>query len=110
MKHSAKWVGAGVGVVLLGAAIAPWTFSGAAMRQEVARQVRDTTGLLAETNGRTTLAILPRPRIKIADVVIRDRDGKLRVEAGMLRGDLRILPMLAGRMELSSLTLVSPDL
>ena len=105
-----KWLAAGLGVVVLGAALAPWTFSGAAMRQEIARQVRETIGLTMESQGRTTLAILPRPRIKVADVVVHDRDGSLRMEAGILRGDLRILPMLAGRLELSAVTLVAPQL
>ena len=92
------------------AALAPWTFSGPAMRQELARQVRETTGLIAEARGRTTLALLPRPRIKIEDVVIHDREGKLLIQAGVLRGDLRLLPAFAGRMEVSSLTLTGPQI
>jgi AsmA protein len=105
-----KWLAAGLGVLVLAAAMAPWTFSGAAVRQEIARQVRDTLGLTLVSDGRTTLALLPRPRIKVADVVIQDRDGSLRMQAGILRGDLRILPMFAGRLELNSVTLVSPQL
>ena len=105
-----KWMAAGFGILVLGAAMAPWTFSGSAVRQEIARQVRETVGLTMEGEGRTTLAILPRPRIKVADVVIRDRDGTLHMQAGILRGDLRILPIFAGRLELSSVTLVEPQL
>ena len=110
MAGGRKWAAAGIGVVVLGAALAPWTFSGTAVRQEIARQVSETVGLIMEGQGRTTLALLPRPRIKVSDVVIRDRDGTLRMQAGLLRGDLRILPIFAGRLELSSVTLVEPQL
>lgn len=109
MRIPWKWVAACVALLFFAAAMAPWTFSGSAIRQEVARQIRKATGLITETSGRTTLALLPRPRIKISDVVIRDADGKLRISAGVLRGDLRILPILAGRLELVSAVLVDPD-
>ena len=98
-----KWLGAGLGALVIAAALAPWTFSGTAVRKEIARQMRETVGLTMVSDGRTTLALLPRPRIKVADVTVRDRNGSLRMQAG-------ILPMLAGRLELSSVTLVSPQL
>ena len=110
MKKKWKWLAAAAGVLVLLAALAPWTFSGPAMRQQLARQIRETTGLIAEAHGRTTLALLPRPRIKIENVSIRDREGKLAIRAGTLRGDLRILPAFAGRMEVSSLLLAAPNI
>jgi AsmA protein len=110
MNKKLKWlIGAAAGLAVV-AAMAPWTFSGAAMRNELAQQVRETTGLIAQASGRTTLALLPRPRIKIEDVTIRDRDGKLIIKSAALRGDLRILPAFAGRMEVSSLSLAAPDI
>ena len=78
------------------------------MRAEIARQARDATGLIATAEGRAVLALLPRPRVKFENVGIRDRDGYLRIEAESLRGDLRLWPILAGRMELASVTLVAP--
>ena len=103
-----KWIAGAGGLCLLGAAMVPWTFSGQAMRLEIARQARDATGLVANAEGRAVLALLPRPRVKFESVSIRDRDGYLRIEAESLRGDLRVWPMLAGRMELASVTLVAP--
>ena len=110
MTKKLKWLAACAGILVLLAALAPWTFSGPAMRQQLARQIRKTTGLVAEAHGRTTFALLPRPRIKIEDVSIRDRDGKLAISAGTLRGDLRILPAFAGRMEVASLSLAAPSI
>jgi hypothetical protein len=55
-------------------------------------------------------ALLPRPRIKIEEVTIHDRDGKLLIKSGTVRGNLRLLPAFAGRMEVSSLSLTAPDI
>ena len=110
MKIKVKWLAVSVGALGVLAALAPWTFSGAAMRNELILQVRETTGLFAQANGRATLAILPRPRIKIEDVTIQDSEGKLLIKSGTVRGNLRILPAFAGRMEVSSLSLATPTI
>ncbi len=110
MNTKLKWLTFGALALAVPAAMAQWTYSGTAMRNELALQVRETTGLVAEAGGRTTLALLPRPRIKIEEVSIRDRDGKLLIKSGTLRGNLRILPAFAGRMELASLSLTAPDI
>ena len=108
MNRKLKWLAASLVALGILAALAPWTFSGAAMRNELAVQIRETTGLIAQANGRTTLALLPRPRIKIEEVTIRDREGKLLIRSGVVRGNLRILAAFAGRMEVSSLSLTDP--
>ncbi len=110
MNRKLKWLIGGAAAAALVAGLAPWTFSGSAMRSEMAQQVRETTGLVAEASGRSTLALLPRPRIKLEDVTIRDREGKLLIKSTALRGNLRILAAFAGRMELSSLSLTDAEI
>ncbi len=110
MNKKLRWLIGGVAVAAVLVGMAPWTFSGSAMRSELAAQVRETTGLIAEANGRATLALLPRPRIKIEDVTIHDREGKLLIKSAALRGNLRVLPAFAGRMELSSLSLADAEI
>ena len=110
MNKKLKWLAASLLVMGLLGGAAPWTFSGAAMRNELALQIRETTGLLAEAKGRTTLALLPRPRIKIEEVTIQDQEGKLLIKSGTVRGNLRILPAFAGRMEVSSLSLTAANI
>ena len=110
MNRKLKWLIGGAAAAALVAGLAPWTFSGSAMRSEMAQQVRETTGLIAEASGRSTLALLPRPRIKLEDVTIRDREGKLLIKSTALRGNLRILAAFAGRMELSSLSLTDAEI
>ena len=110
MNQKLKWLAASLVVLGILGGLAPWTVSGAAMRNELALQIRETTGLVAEARGRTTLALLPRPRIKIEEVTIQDREGKLLIRSGTVRGNLRILPAIAGRMEVSSLSLSNPNI
>ncbi len=110
MNKKLIWLVGGTATLAVVAGMAPWTYSGSALRSELAQQVRETTGLSASASGRTTLALLPRPRIKVEDVTIRDREGKLVIKSATLRGNLRILPAFAGRMELSSLSLSDAEI
>lgn len=109
MHHRLKWLAIGAGLILLLIANAPWTVSGTALRAQVAEQVFQQTGLVAHLEGRTTLALLPRPRIKIEGVTIGDAGGKVMIKAGTLRGDLRLLPAIGGRMEVASVSFASPE-
>lgn len=110
MKFSWKWLAVPVLLAALGAAAAPWTLSGEALRRELAAQVMQTTGLRAYAGGRATFAVLPRPRIKLENVTISDENGSLIIDTDILKGDLRLLPLIAGRMELASLLLISPTI
>ena len=109
MNRKLKWLAVAAGLILLLIAIAPWTVSGTALRAQLAEQVFQQTGLVAHLEGRTTLALLPRPRIKIEGVTIGDAGGKVMIKAGTLRGDLRLWPVIGARMEVSSISFSSPQ-
>lgn len=110
MTSKLKWLVLPLALAALGAAAAPWTLSGEALRRELADQVMQTAGLRASAEGKATFAILPRPRIKLENVIISDENGALVINSDVLKGNLRILPLLAGRMELASVQLISPDI
>ena len=110
MSSKLKWLALPFAVAVLGAAAAPGTLSGDALRRELAEQVMHTTGLRASAEGKATFAVLPRPRIKLENVIISDENGALVINSDVLKGNLRILPLLAGRMELASVQLISPDI
>ena len=110
MNKKIKWILApGIAAVLV-AAMVPWTLSSDALRRELAAQVRSATGFATHAKGRATFALLPRPRIKFENVTFSAPDAAVSLQAGMIKGDLRILPLLTGRLELSSITLFSPDI
>jgi AsmA protein len=92
-------------LALLATAVAPWTLSGGGVRATIAKHLRDGYGVDLEVRGRSTLALLPVPRVKFEDVTLSSVDKTLVAEGGTVRGELRLLPLLVGRVELSDLSL-----
>lgn len=104
-----KWLLAALVAGPLGyAAVAPWTFSEPAFREEIARQVWRSTGLKLDTGARFAFALLPRPQIKIEDPNISDATGGFALRAAYLKGSLRLLPLLGGRLEMARVSLTRP--
>ncbi len=110
MKSRLTWLALPLALAAFAAGAAPWTVSGEALRRELAEQVLNSTGLRATAEGRATFAVLPRPRIKLENVIISDDHGSLVIHSDILRGNLRLLPLIAGKMELASVNLVSPEI
>lgn len=92
-------------LVVLGAAVAPWTLSSDTVRAAVSGRLKELYGLELSVGGRSTIALLPVPRFKFENVTLTAPDGKPVVRGGWLRGELRVLPMLAARLDLSELSL-----
>jgi AsmA protein len=92
----------------LAAAAAPWTFSTMALLEEVANQLRDSSGLYIAAKGRSAFSLLPRPRIVIEGAVFADPNAALVIEADSLHGNVSIWPLLAGRLEVAELILERP--
>lgn len=105
-----KIAGAALLALGAGAAIAPWTVSRGALREEIAAQLRSSSGLYVYTTGASTFSLLPRPIVRLADIAFVDPRGALTIQAQELRGVVRLLPLLAGRLELSEATLERPSL
>ena len=92
----------------LAAAVAPWLFSPTALVDAVAVQLQSSSGLYVATRGRTTFSLLPRPSIAIEGVAFADRNSALFIEAEQLRGDVDLLPLVAGRLRVAAVRLVRP--
>jgi AsmA protein len=93
-----------IGLALLGTALAPWAVSDA-LTKAIAHQLREAYGLELEVAGRSTVALLPVPRLKFDNVTISNREGVPVARGGQLRGEFRIVPLLSGRMELAEASL-----
>lgn len=99
-----------VALLLIAGATAPYVFKGTTLEGEVAAQLRATTGLKLVSNGDARFGLLPTPHITLTDVVLKRPDGALAIAAGTLEGEVRLLPMIVGRLELASATLTQPKL
>lgn len=92
-------------LVLAGAAVAPWTVNPDRLLAGVSRQIGSAYGLQVRVSGRTSIAFLPVPRIKFARVSLSAANGTELVRDAQLKGELLVLPLLAGRVVLSEITL-----
>jgi AsmA protein len=97
-------------LVAITAVAAPWAFSNAALRNEIAAQIRRVTGLAAISQGRAVFVVLPQPHISIEGVSFADPSGALRIDARYFKGYVRLAPLFAGRIEIASATLGQPDM
>lgn len=86
-------------------AAAPWTVSSDALRASVARQLEREIGLDLTTAGRTTIAFLPVPRIKLEGVTVATPEGDEVARAGALRARIAWAPLLYGRIRLLDFSL-----
>lgn len=102
------WI-AGLAILAIGgASIAPWTISRGALREEIAGQLRSSAGLYVFPRGAAHVSLLPRPRVRLDDVALVDPNGALVVETASLTGDVRLLSLLGGRLEVTEVDLARP--
>jgi uncharacterized protein involved in outer membrane biogenesis len=99
-----------IGALVMGVALVPWTVSSRHLRDEIVQQITRTTGVAAVTGGEASFALLPTPRIKLESVRFGAPGQGPVLEVAVVRGDLRLLPLLAGRLELVDLALAGPVL
>ncbi len=88
---------------------APWTFSNKALIDEISRDTYDSLGLYVAPKGRPTFFLLPRPHIAIDGVALADPAGFISVDAQGFDGDVRLLPLIAGRLQFSRVALQRPQ-
>jgi len=107
MPHRAVLVIALASLALLAIAVAPWRLSSTGLPTVVAQQLRSHYGVGLDVRGRSTIAFLPVPRVKLEDITVTGADGQPVISSGTLRGELSLLNLLFGQVVLSELTLNS---
>ncbi len=94
-----------ISLAVLGVASAPWTLTGSGLSWAVANHLKDRYGLDFKVNGRSTFALLPTPQVKFENITLSFPHQEARADGGTLRGELRLWPMLLGRVELREISL-----
>src|SRR5215218_1551908 len=105
MRRRAAFLLLPLGALALVAAAAPWTLSSDNLRSVVAAQLKTLYGVDLSVKGRTVIAFLPMPRVKFEDIRLTTPDGKPVVRGGLLRAELRVLPLLLARLEFAEILL-----
>lgn len=99
-----------VSIVLAGNIAGPYLFAGATLEGAVADQLRATAGLVFDTKISGRFDLLPRPHLVFYETKVTDPSGVIDIDAEEFDGDVRLLPLIVGRIELTSLTLIKPRL
>ncbi len=108
MKAALKLIGTGALGLCVAFALVPWKLRGATKYAEIAKHISEATGLSARIGGDITLKLLPRPRVQISGVSVRDSNDAVLADAPTLYGDLDIPSLLKGKWQLISATLADP--
>jgi AsmA protein len=110
MRIRRIWPALGAGLLVLALALIPWSLLGSRMTRHAIAQIHGVTGLESEIGAPATFSLLPRPNIAFENVVIHDAEGALRIESPKATGNLRLLSLIAGKIELASVTLRRPTI
>lgn len=84
--------------------IVPWEH----YKDVVINSIKSATGREVVVNGKVTGSLLPLPHITIADIRVKNAPGsstESMVEAKSLEVEIRLLPLLQGKMEVAAITL-----
>ncbi len=101
-------------VLLAGiAAAAPFLISTELVKRRVAEQITEWTGRSVSLRGEPVISLFPYLTVKLNEVAVAGTPGLADaplVEADFLKASIRLLPLLAGRIELAEFTMVSPKI
>ena len=102
----------GLVVIVIGAAlIVPSLIDWNGYKSEIAAQVKDATGRDLTIGGDLDLGVLPSPHLLAADVRLANAPGASSPDMARLKTlevDVRLMPLLSGRVEVASVRLVEP--
>ena len=91
----------------------PFILSSQIVREQVAAQITELTGRPVTLRGNQALRVFPNLSVELSDVVIEGNApgaANALVVADTLRGSVRSLPLLFGRIELSSIEMTRPTI
>jgi AsmA protein len=103
-------VGALAAIAILAALTANMLLTGAVLNSRLTAQIRHTTGFLTAIHGTVRFALFPQPHIDIERISFSNPQAALHVDAARFVGYLRILPLLAGRIEVGHAVLYQPKM
>lgn len=100
----------GLIVASIGAAAiaASFLLTTAVLNSDLTAQIRRATGFSTTIHGSAHFVLFPQPHIDIQNISFANPKAGLRVDADGFVGDLRLLPLLAGRAEVGYAILYHP--
>lgn len=112
-KRPLTLIAAGLSILVAGLAALPFFIPMDVYKSQIESAATDALGRDVVLDGDVSLSILPRISARIDGVQIANPDGFSRpnlLTAGELRGVVRLLPLLSGRVEISEFVFADADL
>lgn len=109
LKRLAFGIAAFVVVAVAALSAIPFLIQADAVRESVKAEIRYATGIDPALRGRVSVSLFPYGSASFDDVVLSDEDSDgPSLAAERLTAQLRLLPLLLGRIEVGEVTLVRP--
>jgi len=100
-------VAAGVSVIAAMTLVIPVDM----VREAVKNEIRAVTGLDPVLRGPVSMSMFPAPTVNFSDVVLGEPvEGETAFTVDQLTADLRLMPLLAGRIEIADISLTRPHI
>lgn len=103
-------IGAVLAATALWAGLTTWQIPGTVLEREVGAQILGLSGMTVSTREPARFTLLPYPQMAVDEIRLAGAPEKLALQATTMRGKVRLLPLMGGRIELADLTLVRPAL
>lgn len=94
----------------IAALVASVYLTAAVLHNDLAAQIRATTGFTTEVSGGARFVLLPRPHIELESVTFSNPKAALRIDVDKFVGYLRVLPLLKGHVEVGHAVLFAPNM
>lgn len=85
-----------------------WDVALGRVQRAAVSAIEERTGFVVKAIERAEIALLPLPRISLCQVTFTQHDGGLAGEAVRIKAQLRLLPLLGGRISFDRVDLVAP--
>jgi len=109
MQRFALGALAAAAILVAGLLLAPLLLSEQHIRAEVTRSIQTATGIMPRIEGPVRLTLLPRPAIRLDEVMLDDGSSNAPA-ASALQASLQFFPLLFGEIRIATLTLERPRL
>jgi uncharacterized protein involved in outer membrane biogenesis len=100
-------------LAVVGLLMAPGFVDWSQYKSTAQAQIKNLTGYDASLNGRISVALLPAPRLFVEDVSVKAPEGSAQdyiVKIKRLNAHLAFAPLLSGKIEVASISLVEPSI
>jgi AsmA protein len=101
---------AGVTALVIIAGATSWTVPTAKLQRTMSTRLLGLAGVRIVADEHARFTALPEPRLEVGPLKVLDAAGAVVFEAERVSGSLRLLPLIAGKLEFADLLLVRPIL